>query len=66
MVGHGSQNFACLASFQSWMVLSTLSMMFLHKKMRMPVRSQKHYRSCTKSGKLEDMVVAQSAAGLGA
>jgi hypothetical protein len=65
-VGHGSQNFASLASFQSWMVLSTFSMMFLHKKMRRPVRSQKDYKPCTKFRTREGMVVAHTVAELGA
>ena len=31
-LSHGSQNFACFASFQRWMVLSTLSTMIYTKK----------------------------------
>ena len=64
-VGHGSQNFASLASFQSWMVLSTLSMMSLHKKMRKPVRSQKDYKSYTKFRTGEGMMMAQTVAEFG-
>ena len=56
-VGNSSQNFACLASFQSWMVLSTLSMMSLHKKIRKPLRSRKDHNSCTKSVERERMVM---------
>ena len=65
-LSHGSHYFACLASFQRWMVLSTLSTMILHKKMRKPVRSQKDYKSYTKFRTGEGMMMAQTVAELGA
>ena len=65
-LSHGSQYFACLASFQRWMVLSTFSTIFLHKKMRKPVRSHNHDNSCTKFRTGEGMVVAHAVGKLGA